>query len=165
MGFQTKENDLPVWWIDVDQFDADVITNYTGPGANPSNIFHVGETIQMRVTWRQRGTWFIINSPGWHWHVRAYLEKFGGGEAPLGPGTGTGRVDSFNIQQVGNPLQNSANLTLSSPPNNLAAGVYKVIVTLSLVAPGDVLTVFHAYEEAGILEVVGREVGTGWIEP
>lgn len=146
-----KESDLPVSFIDVSAFSAQIVDT---AGNSPVNIVHASHLaaglVAIRLNWTQVGLLpqFNLLNPNCHWHARVFLEQMGPNEGPA-----VALPPIVPILQ-GGPSVVYPPLTIVLPP--MPEGVYKPVVTLNLYNGAHTFALFHSHEDFNniMLEVV-----------
>ncbi|MEL6256482.1 MAG: hypothetical protein AAFR87_31050 [Bacteroidota bacterium] len=95
----------------------------TGFPGDPTvdEIIQTDQSATVKVKWDTTGT--LVPFLQGNWKGEVFLEKMGGGEV-------SGAAPSTTIAY--NPAVNSYSLTIVIPPNTVDAGIYRVVVCLSL---------------------------------
>lgn len=117
-----------------------------GPGGPPTSVIRTNQPWGIHFEWETAGALNFLMSGTWH--LTAQLEKMGVEEFDLlaaAPG-----VDPKNVPFVSEPHTYSEWLVF--PANIVSAGVYRLIVTITMDGPGGVPGPIAGYGDGGLLQ-------------
>lgn len=117
----------------------------------PNTIFHVGDTVAVKIDWTQIGTdpQFNMLNPGCYYEAKAYIERMGPGIDPPVVASAQVPVVQGNVSYAYPTLQFNLPAALTASP-----GVHKVTVTFNFYNATGTYTKWHSYDELAFVEVV-----------
>lgn len=124
-NFQCEES-LPLFGIANGVFD---VYEITPPGVNNTTIIRTDQSWGVKISWDAIGPMCYMMCG--KFHIRLFLEQWGGGEFAFGPGQGEMTVNCLLC-----PGQYNANIVI--PAGVVPPGIFKLVISITTTNPNGI---------------------------